>query len=73
MLWCTMSDNNKTLNTSPTPQASALEKDAARYKWLRNEAVRDYVEFNDRWYESAEDLDQAIDASIASSSGEKQA
>lgn len=37
-------------------------RDAARYHKLQAEAKRDYVEFNDIWYESTEDLDAGVDA-----------
>jgi hypothetical protein len=48
----------------------ALRRDAERYRRLRNEAIRDYVEFNDNWYEDADDLDAAVDALPANGEGE---
>lgn len=42
----------------------ALRKDAARYRWLRAEAIRDYIEFRDVLYEDGAALDGAVDNGI---------
>ncbi len=44
-------------------------RDAMRYRWLQAEANLDYVEFQDQWFESASDLDTAIDAAIKAQEG----
>jgi hypothetical protein len=55
---------------APQPDSNELvelRRDAGRYRWLQTESNRDYVDFNDIWYESADDLDAAIDEALAQS------
>jgi hypothetical protein len=54
----------------PQPDSNELvelRRDAERYRWMQTESNRDYVQFHDIWYESADDLDTAIDAALAQS------
>jgi len=67
-----LADNPKDLSealkasaTAHTLIATFSSPEVTRYRWLRGEAERDYVEFGDAWHESAEDLDAAIDRAIA--------
>jgi hypothetical protein len=58
----------------PQPDSNELvelRRDAERYRWLQTESNRDYVDFNDIWHESADDLDAAIDAALAQSPSKK--
>lgn len=50
-------------------QADSVLEDAARYRWLRDECNRDYVEFDDRIFELDTDLNAAIDAALAQKEG----
>lgn len=43
-------------------QPVATKTDAERYRKIKAEAIRDYVEFKDVWYECGEALDEAVDA-----------
>ena len=43
------------------PVDAAVLRDAERWMKLEAEAVRDYVEFNNIWYGSAEDLRHGVD------------
>jgi len=45
-------------------EVARLRKDADRYRWLRAESDRDYVEIRDVWHESADDLDDFIDTAM---------
>lgn len=63
----------RALELLATLSSSATEPDrnAARYLLLRDEADRDYVEFAERWFESGDDLDAAVDAFLAARTQEQ--
>ena len=75
--WCPLADHPANTIAALTAEAERLRADAERYRWLRDEANRSYVEFGVYGgavisAPSADHLDEEVDAARSQSEEQKQ-